>query len=499
VISAMQSSTSFYASSPDARTFTVTASSPPLTAATQTMVISQPPTSLVFTSTPPNPVRGGTCLTTTVEARRGAVAAPVGTNTTIGLTAMPSGGTLFYSDGACTTTTTNATMAAGTSTATFFVKPLTNMTNVISAAAPFGTANQNLVTVRIVRRGSCDFVARMALPDGGTQTDTTNTCTFFPAVTDLSASLLITQGIAQVSGSELGVAEVRCRLASTTTVTCVRRQDLDPASVHYQIAEVPAGMLVQRSTSFSCPGTITLPTAVNPARSFVLKATANNTTAFDDEDAAIATLTGPNTVTIAPTACEGYDVQVVDWAGITVTRGTVAGGVPMGATSASVTGLPAASNNRAMLIQPGIGSTSSRPVCSSMVRATTPSPSSIAFTRAAGSTSAGCHNTAPEALAWERIDFGNKATVREYTANFVGGDTSTTVTISPVDTSRTLVFASSQMAGGQGAGETDHSGTSRFTEAAFQLVLTDATTVTVTRAEDTSAAIVTFYVAELLP
>jgi hypothetical protein len=55
------------------------------------------------------------------------------------------------------------------------------------------------------------------------------------------------------------------------------------------------------------------------------------------------------------------------------------------------------------------------------------------------------------------------------------------------------------MAGGQGAGETDHSGTSRFTEAAFQLVLTDATTVTVTRGDSASAAIVTFYVAELLP
>jgi hypothetical protein len=309
--------------------------------------------------------------------------------------------------------------------------------------------------------------------------------------------MLITQGTAQVTGAELGVAEVRCRLASTTTITCVRRQDLDPASVHYQIAEVPSGMLVQRSTAFNCPASITLATPVNLARSFVLKTSANNSMAFDDEDAVIATLTSPTTVTLNPTACEGHDVQVVDWAGITVTRGTMDAGIPMGAASSSISGLSAASNNRAVIIQPGISSTSTRPVCASMIRATSPSPSSIALTRAAGSTT--CSNNAPEALGWERIDFGNKATVREYTANFMAGDTSATVTISPIDTSRTMVFSGSQMAGGQGAGETDHDGTSRFTEAAFQLVLTDATTVTVTRAENTSAAIVTFYVAELLP
>ena len=497
VISALQSSTSFYARSVDAGTYLMTASSSPLLPASQTLTVLPPPSSLVFTSTAPNPVRGGTCLMATVEARRGTVATPVGTATSIGLSATPSSGTIFYSDAACTTTTTSATMAANASTATFFVKPLTTGTNAMAAAAPFGTATQNFVTTRIVRRGQCNFVARVTLSDGGVVGDTSNTCTFSPAVTDVNAALLIIQTTAQVTGPELGVAEARCRIASNATIFCARRQDFDPASLHYQIAEVPQGMLVQRSSSFSCTTPITLATPVNPARSFVLKATVSSSGAFDDDDAAIAALTSPTTFTLTPTECDGHDVQVVDWAGITVTRGAVDGGFPTDAGTLTITGLPAASANRALLIQPGILSMSSPPVCSSMVRAATPSPSSIVFTRAAGD--ATCLTQPPELLAWERIDFGNKATVREHTATFAVGDTSRPVTIAPVDTSRTLVFSGSQMAGGQGAGETDHDGGARFTQAAFELVLTDATTVTVSRAESTAAAIITFYVAELLP
>ena len=104
-----------------------------------------------------------------------------------------------------------------------------------------------------------------------------------------------------------------------------------------------------------------------------------------------------------------------------------------------------------------------------------------------------------ESVHYERIDFGSRGVVREYTTIFPPGTTSIPVTITPVDTTRTIVFASSQIAAGQGAGETDHDGVSLFTEAAFQLVLTGGSTVTVTRAQSSSTAIVTFYVAELVP
>lgn len=494
-IAAGSSAATFYASGSSAGTYSLTASAAPLTPASQNLVVVNTPTSLVLTTTPPDPVRGGTCLAASVEARRTGVPTNVLSATAVGLSVSPAGGARFYSDATCATSITNTTMAAGTAVASFFVKPLTGGANVITAAAPFGSANQTINTTPIVRRGTCNFVARVDLPDGGATRDREVTCAVSPALTDLSASLVLSQATAVVSGSELGVAEVRCRLTSTTTMDCNRAQDLDPASVHFQIAEVP-GMLVQRASSFSCPGSITLTTPVTLSRSFVLKAAANTTVNFDDEDALVATLTSPTTVSVFPTVCDGYDVQVVDWAGLTVVRGVIDGGLPTGVASDSVTGLAAAGLNRAVLVQPGVAS-GSPPICSAMVRAALPSGSSIAVTRAAGD--AGCPNDLLPSLAWERIDFGNRAVVREYTRTLAPGVASAVVTVTPVDPTRTVVFASSQIAGGQGAGETDHGGSALFTESAFRLVLTNSTTVTATRAETTSAAVITFYVAELVP
>ena len=500
-IAAGQSSATFYASSTTSRLYTVTVSSPPLSPASQPLTVVIPPNSLVFTSTPPSPVRGGTCLTATVEARRLGVAAPVAGPTTIGLTVAPAGGALFYSDATCSAATTTATtMAAGASTATFYVKPLTGGANAITAAAPFGSANQTITTTPIVRRGECFFDARTSLPDGGFTSGQVTNCAVAPAVTSLGASLLITQSTSVVSGVELGVAQARCHLTTTSNVICNRREDFDPGSVHFQVAEVPQGMTVQQRSSSLCAGTWTL-TPVNPSSTFVLKSASNTTLAFDDEDALVATLTNPTTVTIFPTLCNGYDLQVVDWAGITVERGTLdagaGAGMASGVASTTLTGLPVASLNRAVLVQAGIGSTSTRSVCTSMVRGALPTASSIAFTRTSGD--AGCPNDIVDSLSFERIDFGGRATVREYTQVFTPGVRAVPVTINPVDTTRTLVFASSQVSSGQGVGETDSPSFSLFVESAFQLVLTGPTTVTATREVSNSTAIVTFYVAELLP
>lgn len=496
-IAANASSATFYASGSPARTFTLVANSAPLTGTSQPFVVANPPNALVFTTTPPDPVRGGTCLPATVEARRTGVPSPVITTTAIGLTAVPSGGARFFTDATCATTTSSATMLGGASSASFFVKPLTAGANVISAAAPFGTAMQTINTTPIVRRGTCTFPARTPLADGGATSALTQNCTLSPAVTDLSASFSMIQTIGAISTADIGVAEVRCRLTGTSTLSCFRRQDADPVDVHFQVAEVPQGMLVQRSSGASCPGTITLPTAVVPSRTFVIKATMSATATFDDEDTEVAELTSPTTVTLTPTTCDGHEVQVVDWAGVTVTRGVLDGGLPLGTAALTLAGLPAASGERALLLQPGTTLNGTRQVCSTLVRGAMPSASTISFTRAAGDTA--CTLTPMENVLYERIDFGPRATVREYTATLAPTVGSLPVTVTPVDASRTIVFASSQIAGGQGAGETSHGGTAHFTEGLFQLQLTAANTVTVTRAETSSSAQVTFYVAELVP
>ncbi len=494
------SSANFYALGATGGSYTVRTAATGFSQGTQTLVLQSPPNSLVFTSTPPVSVRGGTCLTATVEARRSGVATPVAGTTTVGLTVVPAGGARFYSNAACTLTATSTQMAAASSSATFFVKPLTGGSVVISAAAPFGTAMQSLNTVPIVRRGQCTFAARQGLSDGGTTTETTATCSVSPPLTDLTASMLFTQSTGVISGAETGSAQVRCRLSSTSLVSCLRRQDEDAASVHFQVAEIPAGMLVQRATSFGCPASTTLPTQVTPSKTFLLKSSATSSTNFDDDDAPVAELAGApdGGVWVSWTSgqCEGFDLQVVQWEGLSVARGTVTGGLPDGGSSLTVAGLPAAGTNRAVLLQPGTSVNAPRPVCSTMVRAAT-APSSVVLTRGAGAPT--CPLAPLDLLHYERIDFGSKAVVYEYTTVFAPGVPSRAVTVTPVDVTRTVVFASSQISGGQGGGETDEGGPSHFVEGAFQLVLTNGTTVTATRAESNSTASLTFFVAELLP
>lgn len=493
-IGANLASVSFYASATPAGSYTLTASAPPLRETSQPLIALNAPTALAFTTSPPDPVRGGTCLPATVEARRGAVATPVATSTSVGLSAAPAAGTRFYSDGSCTTSATSVTIAGGSAAATFFVKPLTAGANVITAAAPFGSANQRLNTTPVVRRGQCSFGTRTGLPDGGSVSALSINCPVSPAVSDLTASFSFSQATAVLSGTELGVAEVRCRLSSPNNLACTRREDADAAQVHYQVAEVPEGLLAQRSTAFNCPPTIALTTPVDPVHAFVIKTVSNATMTFDDEDLTVAQLTAPDTVTLSQTACNGHDVQVVEWAGVTVTRGVAT--VPAGLATATVTGLSAASSDRALLLQPGTAFNGTRVICASTVRGAMPNATSIVLTRAGDP---GCVALEMENIHYERLDFGGKAVVREYTASFTAGDLSDPVTISPVDPSRTLVFSGSQLSGGQGAGETTHGGTFRFTEAIFRTVLTDATTVTVTREEASSSALITFYVAELVP
>lgn len=488
--------TSVYARATDAGSFALNASAAGLASASQLLIARAPPTSLVFVSTAPAAIRGGTCLTATVEARTGATATTVTSNTPIGLSAAP-GEVRFYSDGVCTQAITSTVLAANSASATFFVKPLTGGPNTVSAAAPFGTATQLLNTTPIARSGQCTFPARVPLADGGNIGGTTVNCPLSPPLTDLSRSLLFFQSIAVVGGNELGAAQARCRVSSSTNVACTRRQDLTAGEVNYQVAEVPQGLLVQRASSSSCTTAITLSTPVDMGKAFVLKSVANSTTTFDDEDGPIATLASPTSVVLTPTNCDGFDVQVAEWAGLTVTRGFIDGGMPDGSVALEVTGLAPASSNSAVLLQPNPSFSGGRPLCSTMIRAARPSPSSIALSRTAGE--AGCPTTTMDTVAYERIDFGTRASVNEYTATFAPGALTATVTIAPVDTSRTLVFASSQIAGGQGAGETDHDGISLFTQAVAHLVLTDSTTVTLRRAEGTSSALLTFYVAELVP
>jgi hypothetical protein len=492
------SSASFFAQVAGAGVVDVTVSSAAYGQVSQPLTVVKPPNSLVFTSSVPNPVRGGTCVPMTAEARADGVASPVAANTPVALSVLPAGTVTFFSDSSCTQAITSTTIAANASLTTFFMKVLTAGMNAVSATAPFGMANVNLNVTAIVRRGSCDFGTSQPLADGGTQGATFVSCTLNPGVGNIGSTFLITQATSTITAGENGAGLVRCRLASNTSLQCSRRHDADSAQVHWQLVEIPSGLRTQRfSTSGTCGPTFTLNPAVDPAKSFVLKSAIEPSTTFDDEETPVVRLDSPTLVSVAPATCNSLEVQVVEWDGIDVERRAFDGGLDDGGLSRTVM-LPGAGNGtRALLSQSGSTQDSMRSVCASLVRGALPAPNQVELTRAAGD--AGCNAQAVDYLYFERLNFNNKARADEYTVTLAPGQASRPVSISPVDMSRTVVFASSQTAGGQGAGETDDGSQPNDAEGVARFVLQNATTVQVTRAESTSTAVFTFYVVELNP
>lgn len=477
--------------------YTVTASATGLTPATQVAVIGQAPNGLVFTSTPPATTRGGSCLAASVEATRGGSAASVVTNTPVALTATPTGATRFYADATCSTSTTTATIVAGTATASFFVQPLTAGMSTITATASFGSDSQTFDALPIVRRGNCAFAAPSMLADGGTSTSNSRTCSFSPAVQNVSQALLFTQVIA--TATTPGALQARCRLSSTTTVACNRGNGDSDAPIHYQVAEIPQGLTVQRLSSSGCPASLSLATPVDPAHSFLVKTMSTTGTVFDDEDTSAYVLDpAGGAATLVGAACNGIDLQVVEWSGVTVTHAELDGGLPAGLDSARLA-LSPASNASVLLVQPRTSSTVEQSVCDLAVRGSITTPSEVTLQRGAGIADGGCVGRLVDNVFVDRVDLGAHAAVQQKMVTLMAGDLSGAVTISPVDTSRTVVFAGTMLGGGQAVGETDDIATSYINEASAQFQLTASDTVTVTRAAATSTAVFTFYVVELVP
>ncbi len=464
-----------------------------------------PPTSLAFvTTTVPSPLLAGTCLLSTVQARRGAVATPVIGATTVGLSDFPVGTTRHYSDAACTTPITVTTIPNGQTNVDFYVKPLSAGATTQIATAAFGTAQRPLTALGAVRRGNCNFAAPIDLPDGGQTLDLYTNCTISPAhqVTGHTAFFFQTTGFAGDGSTML----IRCRLLNLTTIACDRVGGQASVNVHWQSVELPTALHVERLAG-SCqnpPFTLTLPGAVNPSSTFLLKSFAAPSGVIDDDDLITMQLGSSTAVNVelgeASTMCGGavYDVQAVELAGVTVTRGNFDAGIAIGANTSTLTGLPAVSMNTAMLSQQRVPNLSPALICAVMVRSEMPTPSSITFSRSAGA-DAGCIASPVDSVNFERIDFGSRGAVQTKTVTMPIGTSSLAVPISAVDTSRTIVFASSQAASGQGNGETNYSSPSYLGESVARFELTSSTNVNVIRARTGGFSVFTFYVVELDP
>ena len=302
--------------------------------------------------------------------------------------------------------------------------------------------------------------------------------------------------------------EVRCRLTANDGLTCERTGTGSQVSVSWQTAELETGLQVQRSFASNCLArVIPLAPVVDPASSFVLSSLAGNGPNFDGDDLSAMRLTPDGGAVFldnrdfANVGCTGYEMQVVQLSGVNSLRGN-SGTLMVGQRQVTQTGLPAASTNAVLLNQAVMSANPplNLSMCNFLVRAEMTSPSSLLFSRGADQPNlASCSGVSIDSVHWERVDFGTRARVQEFTATLQNN--SVDRTIAAVDPTRTIVFAGGQMGGGQSTGETavDNSGDDSIGQAQARFDLTSATSVRVTRGRSQSTGIVTFYVVELEP
>jgi len=456
-----------------------------LTPATQLETIYSLPDSLVFFPDLPATTRGGTCLAATLEARRGGTAKPVQADTPIALAATPATGTLFYTSTSCSgAPTSSVTLRAGTSSVAFGVKPLTGGTNTITAGTFFGSAMGSIVTSPIVQRGTCTF--------GGT----TGTCQVLPPQQNTAQTLLFTQAAA--GPQTFGAVMVRCRLKDVGTIECRRSSSPSQTTLQWQTVEVPQGLRVQTGWVNACTGSYPLPTAVDPAKSFVLKAIEPSTAGnYDDGDTLAARLspTGTQVVVSGPVNnCAGFAVQVAEWDGVSVSRVLPDAGIPAGQALANVN-LPTASASSFVLVQGQTYFNGAAPSCNFGVRGALPSTATAEVSR---SSVMGCTDNSMEIVVVERVDLGALGRVQERTITIANNTFSASAPIDAVDTTRTVVFASGQQVGGQGTGANDSA--SSFPQDFSAIVqLQSPTTVAVARGSSVGNLTLTVYVVELTP
>ena len=486
----------FYMSAAGAGVHTVRVSSPGYVSAQQDLEVGVSP-QIITLANIPGQVRGGACTRGTVELRRGGTLVLADAAIPVSLASMNASQVQFFANSSCDTTTTSVTIAMGTSARDFWFKPLTANPQTISATASFDADQASFTSLNIVRRTGCYFAAASALPDGGTQGGTySRTCTLPNPVIDTNSSFLVSQFVPNSAVPAASALSVRCRLTSTTQATCTRNGDGASGNAYVQVAEIPQNLKVQRAASGQCPAAVTLQPLDGGIAPFLIRQVSSGTPVMNGNHTAVARWVSPD-VTTTPSVCGGYEHQLVEWRGVEVTTGALDGGLLAGQAEATVTGLPAVSNDAVLLVQAGLSNANEMAACSLLVRGDMPSPTSVKVSRGAGD--AGCPLGAVPQVTWQRLDFDTRADVDTYRVTFAPQETAKTITIAPVDTSRTMMMTSSQSFAGQGAGETDEGSSIRGSAGIVSFSLTSSTTLQVTRGSSGSTSQFVIYVVELTP
>lgn len=305
-------------------------------------------------------------------------------------------------------------------------------------------------------------------------------CPISPPLLDVADTALVFEA----TGDDVtpATADIRCRLAGTSAMSCDRWTTASagesPVAISWQTVEHPS--LHVQYLDFSCDSQLVFmqPVApVNPAETFVLHSLMESGDFLNDDDFVTVELASPTSVTMTtgssdPCGISGVgpmqgSIEVVEMTGASVTRG-VAG--PMAGLTLAVNGLPPVNPATTALMFSYRSASNNAAICGLVVRGQITSPTSLSFSRGLGNV-AGCTGQDIEAVSWERIDFGALASVQPIDVTMPATVGSADAPITPVDVTRSIAFSSAQGVSGEGTGEGSYAAANLLGEIAATFAL----------------------------
>lgn len=335
------------------------------------------------------------------------------------------------------------------------------------------------------------FDARLGSVQTGQHTnDTAGTDVVPITVVDPSRSFLLMS--TSSDSDEPDESMVAGRLASANTIEFVRNtNDTPPADIviEWSVVEYDCGVSVQRGTEFfdGVASQIDVPiSSVEPSSSFALlsQGTEAGSGAFGGADTAAIELTGPTNLRITagspPNVASPFSWQVITFDGADVVTQQIAASVT-GTDSVvnvpiptTVTPTSTAVFVSARYESPGIN------IGDRTLRARLVDGDTVELSRSVV-------NGELEVVV-QVVEFADGTTVRHGVIDLAGSESVGTVSIPPVQPSRSTVTSSAMLGGGLGGGSTAHLVDDTVGEASGRFVLLDERTVEVRRDSTTSEA-----------
>lgn len=271
-----------------------------------------------------------------------------------------------------------------------------------------------------------------------------------------------------------GDGEVRAQLTSATTIQFYRPNDssLTDLTAHWFLAEFAAGVSVQRGTytGVNSAGSVAI-AAVDPAKSFVMVSgsVTDSSVHYGNDDYYRARLVSPTELEIRHNAVAATtaDWQVIQYEDASVQRGS---GSLAGGTMTANVGITAVDLSRAIVLLSW--RTTINGTGANFLKARFTAADQITIDRAS-------NIAATLGYAWEVVEFTDDTIVQSGVLAFGAAETSRTAVLNAVDPTATVALLST--AGGRWGGTHSFVTNDRIGPGMFTTLLTDPTTLTLTR------------------